>query len=302
MVNVRYRQILTAGVLHEYYMKKYCSDLEFIPTPSTLRTFRKYGMLMKKLPNGFTVLAVDDGALLEIDKETKEQDNDNVLEFIVKNNNPYFYHISNILFNQNIEEKDEDNNPITIKRKFIFSNKESSINENYKLLHKQSFVGTEDLNRDVPYLKEQDFGLLQISLKGVEDENYGIITGDKITHQTYTIHFDCRKAIWRYYIIQRTAGKYTAFQIISKDDKTFKESEGTINAFEKKVVALISEEELEIKERSNLKFRLQFSEDTEEQVSRAKKLNISLPSPEARNIKPADRENKMVHGNMYVYI
>ena len=73
-------------------MKKYCRDLSFIPTSSTLKTFRKYGMLMKKLPNGFTVLDIDDGTLTDIE----ENDNDNILECIVKSNNPYFYHISDI--------------------------------------------------------------------------------------------------------------------------------------------------------------------------------------------------------------
>ena len=66
--------------------------------------------------------------------------------------------------------------------------------------------------------------------------------------------------------------------------------------------SMISKENLDLKERSEERFRLQFSEKNEEEVStRVKKITIQLPSPEARNVKPSDQDN-VVYSDVYVYI
>jgi len=83
MIDARYQQILSVGILHNYYINKYRSDFTFVPTPKTQQIFRQYGMLMKTLTNGFTVL-VNENNNTPIN-EIPEDSDDNLLEFIIKN-------------------------------------------------------------------------------------------------------------------------------------------------------------------------------------------------------------------------
>ena len=288
MRDARYQQLFTVGVLHNYYIKLFCKDLTFVPTSKTQQIFTQYGMLLKPLENGFTVLlnTNNNTPLSKIDEDSE----DNVLTFIIKSNNPYFHHISDLTFDY--------------KEKYTFNNQTSNINDKgQKLLHLSEYVGESELIKDnAKTVHEGDFGILEISLKSVDDDAYGILVGENINHQVYTIHFDCRKTLWRYYLISRNGKEYASFQILSKNEKQFTEPSPVSLVSGQEATSMISKETLDLKERSDERLRLQFSEKNEEEVNtRVKKITIQLPSPEARNVKPSDQDN-VVYSDVYVYI
>ena len=288
MRNAKYQQLFTIGVIHDYYIKLFCSDLSFVPTSKTQHIFKQYGMLIRPLQNGFTVLfnTNNNTPLHKISEDSE----DNILTFIIKSNNPHFHHISDLTFDY--------------KEKYTFNNQTSNINDKgHKLLHLSEHVGeSEQIKDNSKPVRERDFGILEISLKSVEDDSYGIVVGENINHQIYTVHFDCRKTLWRYYLIPRNGKEYTSFQILSKNERKFTEPTPTRLLSGQEVTAMISTEVLDLKERSNEKFRLQFSEKDEEEIStRVKKITIQLPSPEARNVKPSDQES-ITYSDIYVYI
>ena len=245
-------------------------------------------MLLKPLQNGFTVLFNNNNntPLHKISEDSE----DNILTFIMKSGNPYFHHISDLTFDY--------------KEKYYFNNQTSNINDKgHKLLHLSEYVGESEMIKDNSRpIHERDFGVVEISLKSVADDSYGIVVGEKSNHQVYTIHFDCRKTLWRYYLIPRNGKEYTSFQIINKNEKKFTEPSVTHLLSGQEATSMVSEEVLDLKERSDEKFRLQFSEKDEEEVNtRVKKITIQLPSPEARNVKPSDQDN-IVYSDIYVYI
>ena len=165
-----YKKILTVEIMHDYFENGLCSSFEINPSSNTRNILKDYGIIFRKIINGFVLISNRDERFTGISFNGPIQ-----LTFKLTNNDPLFFNYTDL-------DLEGGTN-------FLFQN-----NNKTNLLHQKEYVDKTSMVNNNGFLS----GEIKIELNS-NNEFFGEESSKKnLVEKKFNINFKSRDVIIRY--------------------------------------------------------------------------------------------------------
>ena len=262
-----YKKILTVEIMHDYFENGLCSSFEINPSSNTRNILKDYGIIFRKIINGFVLISNRDERFTGISFNGPIQ-----LTFKLTNNDPLFFNYTDL----NLEGGTN----------FLFQN-----NNKTNLLHRKEHVDKTSMVSNNGFLS----GEIKIELNS-NNEFFGEGSSKKnLVEKKFNINFKSRDIIIRYNLYSSKEDFNYSNLFVTDDENTIKISSiNKRNLSSGRQVFTISQKK-QIK--SSQIYKKSFFLKKQDKFLNT--FSIQLPNPEPKNIS-FDKEIKKFIAEVFV--
>lgn len=262
-----YKKILTVEIMHDYFENGLCSSFEINPSSNTRNILKDYGIIFRKIINGFVLISNRDERFTGISFNGPIQ-----LTFKLTNNDPLFFNYTDL----NLEGGTN----------FLFQN-----NNKTNLLHQKEYVDKTSMVSNNGFLS----GLIKIELNS-KNEFFGEGSSKKnLVEKKLNINFKSRDIIIRYNLYSSKEDFNYSNLFVTDDENTIKISSiNKRNLSSGRQVFTISQKK-QIK--SSQIYKKSFFLKKQDKFLNT--FSIQLPNPEPKNMS-FDKEIKKFIAEVFV--
>ena len=262
-----YKKILTVEIMHDYFENGLCSSFEINPSSNTRNILKDYGIIFRKIINGFVLISNRDERFTGISFNGPIQ-----LTFKLTNNDPLFFNYTDL----NLEGGTN----------FLFQN-----NNKTNLLHQKEYVDKTSMVNNNGFLS----GEIKIELNS-NNEFFGEESSKKnIIEKKFNINFKSRDIIIRYNLYSSKEDFNYSNLFVTDDENTIKiSSMNKRNLSSGRQVFTISQKK-QIK--SSQIYKKSFFLKKQDKFLNT--FSIQLPNPEPKNMS-FDKEIKKFIAEVFV--
>ena len=262
-----YKKILTVEIMHDYFENGLCSSFEINPSSNTRNILKDYGIIFRKIINGFVLISNRDERFTGISFNGPIQ-----LTFKLTNNDPLFFNYTDL----NLEGGTN----------FLFQN-----NNKTNLLHQKEYVDKTSMVNNNGFLS----GEIKIELNS-NNEFFGEGSSKKnLVEKKFNINFKSRDIIIRYNLYSSKEDFNYSNLFVTDDENTIKiSSMNKRNLSSGRQVFTISQKK-QIK--SSQIYKKTFFLKKQDKFLNT--FSIQLPNPEPKNIS-FDKEIKKFIAEVFV--
>lgn len=262
-----YKKILTVEIMHDYFENGLCSSFEINPSSNTRNILKDYGIIFRKIINGFVLISNRDERFTGISFNGPIQ-----LTFKLTNNDPLFFNYTDL----NLEGGTN----------FLFQN-----NNKTNLLHRKEHVDKTSMISNNGFLS----GEIKIELNS-NNEFFGEGSSKKnLVEKKFNINFKSRDIIIRYNLYSSKEDFNYSNLFVTDDENTIKiSSMNKRNLSSGRQVFTISQKK-QIK--SSQIYKKTFFLKKQDKFLNT--FSIQLPNPEPKNIS-FDKEIKKFIAEVFV--
>lgn len=262
-----YKKILTVEIMHDYFENGLCSSFEINPSSNTRNILKDYGIIFRKIINGFVLISNRDERFTGISFNGPIQ-----LTFKLTNNDPLFFNYTDL----NLEGGTN----------FLFQN-----NNKTSLLHLKEYVDKTSMVNNNGFLS----GEIKIELNS-NNEFFGEESSKKnLVEKKFNINFKSRDIIIRYNLYSSKEDFNYSNLFVTDDENTIKiSSMNKRNLSSGRQVFTISQKK-QIK--SSQIYKKSFFLKKQDKFLNT--FSIQLPNPEPKNMS-FDKEIKKFIAEVFV--
>lgn len=262
-----YKKILTVEIMHDYFENGLCSSFEINPSSNTRNILKDYGIIFRKIINGFVLISNRDERFTGISFNGPIQ-----LTFKLTNNDPLFFNYTDL----NLEGGTN----------FLFQN-----NNKTNLLHQKEYVDKTSMVNNNGFLS----GEIKIELNS-NNEFFGEGSSKKnLVEKKFNINFKSRDIIIRYNLYSSKEDFNYSNLFVTDDENTIKiSSMNKRNLSSGRQVFTISQKK-QIK--SSQIYKKSFFLKKQDKFLNT--FSIQLPNPEPKNMS-FDKEIKKFIAEVFV--
>ena len=262
-----YKKILTVEIMHDYFENGLCSSFEINPSSNTRNILKDYGIIFRKIINGFVLISNRDERFTGISFNGPIQ-----LTFKLTNNDPLFFNYTDL----NLEGGTN----------FLFQN-----NNKTNLLHQKEYVDKTSMVNNNGFLS----GEIKIELNS-NNEFFGEESSKKnLIEKKFNINFKSRDIIIRYNLYSSKEDFNYSNLFVTDDENTIKISSiNKRNLSSGRQVFTISQKK-QIK--SSQIYKKSFFLKKQDKFLNT--FSIQLPNPEPKNMS-FDKEIKKFIAEVFV--
>ena len=262
-----YKKILTVEIMHDYFENGLCSSFEINPSSNTRNILKDYGIIFRKIINGFVLISNRDERFTGISFNGPIQ-----LTFKLTNNDPLFFNYTDL----NLEGGTN----------FLFQN-----NNKTNLLHQKGYVDKTSMVNNNGFLS----GEIKIELNS-NNEFFGEESSKKnLIEKKFNINFKSRDIIIRYNLYSSKEDFNYSNLFVTDDENTIKiSSMNKRNLSSGRQVFTISQKK-QIK--SSQIYKKSFFLKKQDKFLNT--FSIQLPNPEPKNMS-FDKEIKKFIAEVFV--
>ena len=262
-----YKKILTVEIMHDYFENGLCSSFEINPSSNTRNILKDYGIIFRKIINGFVLISNRDERFTGISFNGPIQ-----LTFKLTNNDPLFFNYTDL----NLEGGTN----------FLFQN-----NNKTNLLHRKEHVDKTSMISNNGFLS----GEIKIELNS-NNEFFGEGSSKKnLVEKKFNINFKSRDVIIRYNLYSSKEDFNYSNLFVTDDENTIKiSSMNKRNLSSGRQVFTISQKK-QIK--SSQIYKKTFFLKKQDKFLNT--FSIQLPNPEPKNMS-FDKEIKKFIAEVFV--
>ena len=262
-----YKKILTVEIMHDYFENGLCSSFEINPSSNTRNILKDYGIIFRKIINGFVLISNRDERFTGISFNGPIQ-----LTFKLTNNDPLFFNYTDL-------DLEGGTN-------FLFQN-----NNKTNLLHQKGYVDKTSMVNNNGFLS----GEIKIELNS-NNQFFGEGSSKKnLVEKKFNINFKSRDVIIRYNLYSSKEDFNYSNLFVTDDENTIKiSSMNKRNLSSGRQVFTISQKK-QIKSSQIYKKRFFLKK----QDKFLNTFSIQLPNPEPKNIS-FDKEIKKFIAEVFV--
>lgn len=262
-----YKKILTVEIMHDYFENGLCSSFEINPSSNTRNILKDYGIIFRKIINGFVLISNRDERFTGISFNGPIQ-----LTFKLTNNDPLFFNYTDL----NLEGGTN----------FLFQN-----NNKTNLLHQKEYVDKTSMVNNNGFLS----GEIKIELNS-NSEFFGEESSKKnLVEKKFNINFKSRDIIIRYNLYSSKEDFNYSNLFVTDDENTIKiSSMNKRNLSSGRQVFTISQKK-QIK--SSQIYKKSFFLKKQDKFLNT--FSIQLPNPEPKNMS-FDKEIKKFIADVFV--
>ncbi len=262
-----YKKILTVEIMHDYFENGLCSSFEINPSSNTRNILKDYGIIFRKIINGFVLISNRDERFTGISFNGPIQ-----LTFKLTNNDPLFFNYTDL----NLEGGTN----------FLFQN-----NNKTNLLHQKEYVDKTSMVNNNGFLS----GEIKIELNS-NNEFFGEESSKKnLVEKKFNINFKSRDIIIRYNLYSSKEDFNYSNLFVTDDENTIKiSSMNKRNLSSGRQVFTISQKK-QIK--SSQIYKKSFFLKKQDKFLNT--FSIQLPNPEPKNMS-FDKEIKKFIAEVFV--
>ncbi len=262
-----YKKILTVEIMHDYFENGLCSSFEINPSSNTRNILKDYGIIFRKIINGFVLISNRDERFTGISFNGPIQ-----LTFKLTNNDPLFFNYTDL----NLEGGTN----------FLFQN-----NNKTNLLHRKEHVDKTSMVSNNGFLS----GEIKIVLNS-NNEFFGEGSSKKnLVEKKFNINFKSRDIIIRYNLYSSKEDFNYSNLFVTDDENTIKISSiNKRNLSSGRQVFTISQKK-QIK--SSQIYKKSFFLKKQDKFLNT--FSIQLPNPEPKNMS-FDKEIKKFIAEVFV--
>ena len=262
-----YKKILTVEIMHDYFENGLCSSFEINPSSNTRNLLKDYGIIFRKIINGFVLISNRDERFTGISFNGPIQ-----LTFKLTNNDPLFFNYTDL----NLEGGTN----------FLFQN-----NNKTNLLHQKEYVDKTSMVNNNGFLS----GEIEIELNS-NNEFFGEESSKKnLVEKKFNINFKSRDIIIRYNLYSSKEDFNYSNLFVTDDENTIKISSiNKRNLSSGRQVFTISQKK-QIK--SSQIYKKSFFLKKQDKFLNT--FSIQLPNPEPKNMS-FDKEIKKFIAEVFV--
>ncbi|MAM16642.1 MAG: hypothetical protein CMC10_05030 [Flavobacteriaceae bacterium] len=262
-----YKKILTVEIMHDYFENGLCSSFEINPSSNTRNILKDYGIIFRKIINGFVLISNRDERFTGISFNGPIQ-----LTFKLTNNDPLFFNYTDL----NLEGGTN----------FLFQN-----NNKTNLLHQKEYVDKTSMVNNNGFLS----GEIKIELNS-NNEFFGEESSKKnLVEKKFNINFKSRDIIIRYNLYSSKEDFNYSNLFVTDDENTIKISSiNKRNLSSGRQVFTISQKK-QIK--SSQIYKKSFFLKKQDKFLNT--FSIQLPNPEPKNMS-FDKEIKKFIAEVFV--
>ena len=262
-----YKKILTVEIMHDYFENGLCSSFEINPSSNTRNILKDYGIIFRKIINGFVLISNRDERFTGISFNGPIQ-----LTFKLTNNDPLFFNYTDL-------DLEGGTN-------FLFQN-----NNKTNLLHQKEYVDKTSMVNNNGFLS----GEIKIELNS-NNQFFGEGSSKKnLVEKKFNINFKSRDIIIRYNLYSSKEDFNYSNLFVTDDENTIKiSSMNKRNLSSGRQVFTISQKK-QIK--SSQIYKKSFFLKKQDKFLNT--FSIQLPNPEPKNIS-FDKEIKKFIAEVFV--
>ena len=262
-----YKKILTVEIMHDYFENGLCSSFEINPSSNTRNILKDYGIIFRKIINGFVLISNRDERFTGISFNGPIQ-----LTFKLTNNDPLFFNYTDL----NLEGGTN----------FLFQN-----NNKTNLLHQKEYVDKTSMVNNNGFLS----GEIKIELNS-NNEFFGEESSKKnLIEKKFNINFKSRDIIIRYNLYSSKEDFNYSNLFVTDDENTIKiSSMNKRNLSSGRQVFTISQKK---QTKSSQIYKKSFFLKKQDKFLNT--FSIQLPNPEPKNIS-FDKEIKKFIAEVFV--
>ena len=262
-----YKKILTVEIMHDYFENGLCSSFEINPSSNTRNILKDYGIIFRKIINGFVLISNRDERFSSISFNGPIQ-----LTFKLINNDPLFFNYTDL----NLEGGTN----------FLFQN-----NNKTNLLHQKEYVDKTSMVNNNGFLS----GEIKIELNS-NNQFFGEGSSKKnLVEKKFNINFKSRDVIIRYNLYSSKEDFNYSNLFVTDDENTIKISSiNKRNLSSGRQVFTISQKK-QIK--SSQIYKKSFFLKKQDKFLNT--FSIQLPNPEPKNMS-FDKEIKKFIAEVFV--
>ena len=262
-----YKKILTVEIMHDYFENGLCSSFEINPSSNTRNILKDYGIIFRKIINGFVLISNRDERFTGISFNGPIQ-----LTFKLTNNDPLFFNYTDL----NLEGGTN----------FLFQN-----NNKTNLLHQKGYVDKTSMVNNNGFLS----GEIKIELNS-NNQFFGEGSSKKnLVEKKFNINFKSRDIIIRYNLYSSKEDFNYSNLFVTDDENTIKiSSMNKRNLSSGRQVFTISQKK-QIK--SSQIYKKSFFLKKQDKFLNT--FSIQLPNPEPKNMS-FDKEIKKFIAEVFV--
>ena len=262
-----YKKILTVEIMHDYFENGLCSSFEINPSSNTRNILKDYGIIFRKIINGFVLISNRDERFTGISFNGPIQ-----LTFKLTNNDPLFFNYTDL-------DLEGGTN-------FLFQN-----NNKTNLLHQKGYVDKTSMVNNNGFLS----GEIKIELNS-NNEFFGEESSKKnLVEKKFNINFKSRDIIIRYNLYSSKEDFNYSNLFVTDDENTIKiSSMNKRNLSSGRQVFTISQKK-QIK--SSQIYKKSFFLKKQDKFLNT--FSIQLPNPEPKNMS-FDKEIKKFIAEVFV--
>ena len=120
-----YKKILTVEIMHDYFENGLCSSFEINPSSNTRNILKDYGIIFRKIINGFVLISNRDERFTGISFNGPIQ-----LTFKLTNNDPLFFNYTDLNLEGGTNFLFQNNNKTNLLHQKEYVDKTSMVNNN----------------------------------------------------------------------------------------------------------------------------------------------------------------------------
>ena len=262
-----YKKILTVEIMHDYFENGLCSSFEINPSSNTRNILKDYGIIFRKIINGFVLISNRDERFTGISFNGPIQ-----LTFKLTNNDPLFFNYTDL----NLEGGTN----------FLFQN-----NNKTNLLHQKEYVDKTSMISNNGFLS----GEIKIELNS-NNEFFGEGSSKKnLVEKKFNINFKSRDIIIRYNLYSSKEDFNYSNLFVTDDENTIKiSSMNKRNLSSGRQVFTISQKK---QTKSSQIYKKSFFLKKQDKFLNT--FSIQLPNPEPKNMS-FDKEIKKFIAEVFV--
>ena len=262
-----YKKILTVEIMHDYFENGLCSSFEINPSSNTRNILKDYGIIFRKIINGFVLISNRDERFTGISFNGPIQ-----LTFKLTNNDPLFFNYTDL-------DLEGGTN-------FLFQN-----NNKTNLLHQKGYVDKTSMVNNNGFLS----GEIKIELNS-NNQFFGEGSSKKnLVEKKFNINFKSRDVIIRYNLYSSKEDFNYSNLFVTDDENTIKiSSMNKRNLSSGRQVFTISQKK-QIK--SSQIYKKTFFLKKQDKFLNT--FSIQLPNPEPKNMS-FDKEIKKFIAEVFV--
>ncbi|WP_298423861.1 hypothetical protein [uncultured Kordia sp.] len=269
-MNTTYTSLFSIAILHTYFVSGICESLVFNPSSESKKIIDTYGLIIRKMPDGFQVYTSTNQPIKDYLNYIKQVTGADTFEFngVVTDQNFYNY-TAEIPVNEigilSYENNGKTSVPTILEKAFS------------------------------PQSDTEDIVLIKIKFEDI------INVQENNTNLTFQVQLTARKTQWQYYIINNSNQNYHKIAIQSNTEEVQFSNEGevTLQNGQKAVLFSSGTTTIPLKNKSQYSFEII---NTKQTIAGNRKETIfkGLPIPNTSNLKILEDNN--IASPMYVYI
>ena len=262
-----YKKILTVEIMHDYFENGLCSSFEINPSSNTRNILKDYGIIFRKIINGFVLISNRDERFTGISFNGPIQ-----LTFKLTNNDPLFFNYTDL-------DLEGGTN-------FLFQN-----NNKTNLLHQKGYVDKTSMVNNNGFLS----GEIKIELNS-NNQFFGEGSSKKnLVEKKFNINFKSRDVIIRYNLYSSKEDFNYSNLFVTDDENTIKiSSMNKRNLSSGRQVFTISQKK---QTKSSQIYKKSFFLKKQDKFLNT--FSIQLPNPEPKNMS-FDKEIKKFIAEVFV--